>query len=116
MTPLIRRCRALLVVALVLAASFLVGSTASAATCAAPVRFSSTSDTIYLSPGSVATLAALKAACPSAPLVQSSPGVWDLNASLVLEGGATLNVAAPEVTTLRLQSLPAGRVVDVSSI
>lgn len=93
----------------------MVGSSAGAATCAAPVRYSSTSDTIYLAPGSVDTLAGIKAACPSAPLVQSSPGVWELNSDLVVQGGATLNVGG-DVKELRLQSLPSGAVKDVSAL
>jgi hypothetical protein len=41
------------------------------------------SDTIYLTTsGTVDTLTKIKAACPAAPLVQPSPGVWELNSDL----------------------------------
>jgi poly(beta-D-mannuronate) C5 epimerase len=92
------------------AAALLVGATpAAAATCNAPVRYATTSDTIYLTPGTVDTLTEIKAACPSAPLTQVTPKVWQLDADLVLQNGATLNLAAAgDVTELRLQSLPSG--------
>jgi parallel beta-helix repeat protein len=88
---------------------------AHAATCAAPVRYSATSDVIYLSPGAVNTLSGIKAACPSAPLTMTAPGVWELNSDLVLQGGATLNLTG-DVKELRLQSLPSGAVKDVSAL
>jgi mannuronan 5-epimerase len=100
------------------AALLAVAAPADAATCASPVRYSSSSDTIYLTaPGPVDTLAEIKAACASAPLVQVSPGIWELNADLVVQNGATLTLdAAAGVKELRLQSLPAGRQSDVSAI
>ena len=74
---------------MIAAASFVGGTSADAATCALPVRYSATSDTTYLTaPGPVDTLTEIKAACPAAPLVQSSPGVWELNSDLVVQGGA----------------------------
>ena len=100
-------------------AALLVGAApAAAATCNAPVRYASTSDTIYLTGGTaVDTLTEIKAACPSAPLTQVSPGVWDLNADLVLQTGAKLTLdRAGDVQTLRLQSLPSGLATDVSAI
>jgi poly(beta-D-mannuronate) C5 epimerase len=93
------------------AAALLVGATpAAAATCNAPVRYSATSDTIYLTSGTgVDTLTEIKAACPSAPLTQVTPKVWQLDADLVLQNGATLNLdKGGDVTELRLQSLPSG--------
>ncbi len=50
-------------------------------------------------------------------MTQVSPGVWDLNADLVLQGGATLTLdRAGDVQTLHLQSLPSGLATDVSAI
>jgi poly(beta-D-mannuronate) C5 epimerase len=108
----------LTVVSLTVAALLAGAAPAAAATCASPVRYSATSDTIYLSaPGPVYTLTEIKAACPSAPLVQTAPGVWELNADLVLQNGATLTLdRAGDVSQLRLQSLPSGLATDVSAI
>ena len=76
MRILARRYRDVGVIAVVAAASFVIGAPADAATCALPVRYSTTSDTVYLTaPSSVDTLTEIKAACPGAPLVQPSPGV-----------------------------------------
>jgi hypothetical protein len=103
-------------IAMIAAASFVAGTTADAATCALPVRYSATSDTTYLTaPGPVDTLTEIKAACPAAPLVQSSPGVWALNSDLVVQGGAELNLSG-DVKQLRLQSLPSGLTKDVSAL
>jgi mannuronan 5-epimerase len=99
--------------------SLLVGAgSAEAAACNSPVRYSASSDTIYLSAGTaVDTLSEIKAACSTAPLTQVSPGVWELNADLVLQGGATLTLdGAADVQELRLQSLPSGLQSDVSAI
>jgi mannuronan 5-epimerase len=103
---------------LALAALLVGASPAAAATCNSPVRYASTSDTVYVSGGTaVDTLTEIKAACPSAPLTQVSPGVWDLNADLVLQGGATLTLdRAGDVQTLHLQSLPSGLATDVSAL
>ena len=104
------------VIAMIAAASFVTGPSADAATCALPVRYSATSDTIYLTaPGTVDTLTEIKAACPAAPLVQPSPGVWELNSDLVVQGGARLNLSG-DVKELRLQSLPSGLTKDVSAL
>ncbi len=102
----------------VVAALLVATAPADAATCAAPVRYSSSSDTIYLTaPGPVDTLPEIKAACPAAPLAQVSPGIWELNADLVIQNGATLTLdAASGVKELRLQSLPSGLLGDVSAI
>jgi len=104
------------VIAVVAAASLVIGAPADAATCALPVRYSTTSDTIYLTaPSSVDTLTEIKAACPGAPLVQPGPGVWELNSDLVVQGGARLNLSG-DVKELRLQSLPSGLTTDVSAL
>ena len=101
------------------AAALVAGATpAAAATCNAPVRYSSTSDAIYLTSGTtVDTLSEIKAACPSAPLTQVAPKVWQLDADLILQNGATLNLAAAgDVTELRLQSLPSGLQNEVAAV
>jgi poly(beta-D-mannuronate) C5 epimerase len=116
MRNLARRCRAVGMIAMIAAASFVGGTTADAATCALPVRYSATSDTTYLTAsGPVDTLTEIKAACPAAPMVQPSPGVWELNSDLVVQGGATLNLSG-DVKVLRLQSLPSGLTKDVSAL
>ena len=105
------------VIASLAAASFVTGTSADAATCALPVRYSATSDATYLTaPGTIDTLAEIKAACPTAPLVQTAPGIWEINSDLIIQGGATLNLTAPDVKEVRLQSLPSGAVKDVSAI
>jgi parallel beta-helix repeat protein len=117
MRNLLRRCRAAGVLAIVAAGVLVAGaSPAAAATCALPVRYSTTSDTTYLMPGTVDTLTEIKAACPAAPLTQTAPGVWQLDSDLVIQGGATLNLTTGDVKELRLQSLPSGAVKDVSAI
>jgi mannuronan 5-epimerase len=104
--------------ALALGALLVGAAPAQAAACNSPVRYSASSDTIYLSAGTaVDTLTEIKAACSTAPLTQVSPGVWELNADLVLQGGATLTLdGAADVRELRLQSLPSGLQPDVSAI
>jgi mannuronan 5-epimerase len=47
--------------------------------------------------------------------VQPSPGVWELNSDLVVQGGARLNLSG-DVKELRLQSLPSGLTTDVSAL
>jgi parallel beta-helix repeat protein len=104
------------VIVAVAAGALVVGGSADAATCALPVRYSSTSDATYLTaPGAIDTLSEIKAACPAAPLVQTAPGVWEINSDLIVQGGATLNLTG-DVKELRLQSLPSGAVRDVSAI
>jgi parallel beta-helix repeat protein len=104
------------VIVMIAAASFVIATPADAATCALPVRYSATSDTTYLTtPGPVDTLTEIKAACPAAPLVQPSPGVWELNSDLVIQGGARLDLSG-DVKELRLQSLPSGLTKDVSAL
>jgi parallel beta-helix repeat protein len=116
MKNLVRKIRGAGVVVALAAGAIVVGGSADAATCALPVRYSATSDTTYLTaPGAIDTLSEIKAACPAAPLVQTAPGVWEINSDLVIQGGATLNLTG-DVKELRLQSLPSGAVRDVSAI
>jgi mannuronan 5-epimerase len=104
--------------AAIAATGLLAGATpAQAAACNGPVRYAASSDTLYLAPGPVDTLTEIKAACTSAPLTQISPGIWELNADLVLQNGAQLTLdAAADVRELRLQSLPSGLQKDVTAI
>jgi poly(beta-D-mannuronate) C5 epimerase len=101
----------------VIVATLVGAAPAAAATCSSPVRYASSSDTVYLSAGSVDTLTEIKAACPAAPLVLVEPGIWELNADLVLQDGAKLKLdGGGDVKELRLQSLPSGKQQDVSAI
>jgi mannuronan 5-epimerase len=107
-----------LAAAVALAVPVVAAATADAAACADPVRYSAGSDTIYLtSAGAVDTLTEIKAVCPAAPLVEVAAGIWELNADLVLQNGATLLLdASDDVEELRLQSLPTGAQKDVSAL
>jgi hypothetical protein len=86
---------------------------AGAATCTSPVRYASSSNTIYLSSGTW-DLPQLRQLCPAAPLAAdpAAPGTWDLRANLVVSDGATLRVrgtaAGGTVNTLRLLSRASG--------
>lgn len=108
-------------------AGFLVGpvwglTSASAATCGLPVRYAPTSNTIYLSPGTVTTLTQIKVVCPAAPLWETSPGsgVWQLDADLVLQGGARLDLhsrgSGGDVDQLRLRSASSALKSEVSAV
>ncbi|MFC6064234.1 right-handed parallel beta-helix repeat-containing protein [Streptomyces ochraceiscleroticus] len=94
---------------------------AQAAACSGQVRYASSTNTLYLmsgtsSPSGISTL------CPSAPLhqVDGSPGTWQLDANLVIQNGATLELhgsaAGGEVDTLRLSSPAGGGPTEVASI
>src|SRR4051794_8134047 len=64
---------------------------AEAASCASPVRYATSSNTIYLLTAQAWTPSTIKAACPLAPLVEVDPAhrIWELRADLVLNNGAT---------------------------
>jgi parallel beta-helix repeat protein len=85
---------------------------------AATFRYASSSNRIYVENGGTATLSAIKAALPSAPLDQPAPGVWLLRASLFVEDGSAvlLHGAAigGDVDELRLKS--DGSTVDVGFV
>jgi parallel beta-helix repeat protein len=82
---------------------------AQAAPAAGQVRYSASSNTLYLTAGT-ATLTAIKAACAAAPLTLASPTTrtWELDADLVVQNGATLRLhgtaAGGDVNVLRLRS------------
>lgn len=94
---------------------------AQAATCLAPYRYASTSDTVYVTAGT-ATLTDIRAKCPSAPvaLVDSATATWQLSADLVVQNGAGLDLKGTaiggDVNTLRLESSSSGVASQVASI
>ncbi|POX36338.1 hypothetical protein C3486_34125 [Streptomyces sp. Ru73] len=94
---------------------------AQAAACSGQVRYASSTNTLYLQSGT-ATLPDIARLCASAPLyeVDGSPGTWQLDANLVVQNGATLNVHGPDaggtVKTLRLNSPDSNKPTEVASI
>jgi poly(beta-D-mannuronate) C5 epimerase len=86
---------------------------AGAAACTGQVRYATSSNTLYLSSGTV-DLPQLRQLCPAAPLAPdpAATGTWDLRANLVVTEGATLRVrgtaAGGTVNTLRLLSRASG--------
>jgi len=95
-------------------------SPAQAAACTSPVKYASSSNTIYLLTAQTWTPTAIKAACPAAPLEQVASRVWELRADLVLNNGATLQLhgssAGGDVDTLRVRSLATNAPVEVQAI
>jgi parallel beta-helix repeat protein len=108
------------------AGGLLLASTgpASAAACNADVRYASSTNTIYLVAPQVFTLSSIKSTCPGAPLTLVDPAarVWELQADLVVQNGATLRLhgsraARPgDVDTLRLRSLASNSATEVSQL
>lgn len=94
---------------------------AEAAACTAPVKYASSSNTIYLLSGSW-TPALIKQNCAAAPIDQVDPvnHVWELRGDLVVTGGATLALHSSkagtpgDVDVLRLRSLASALPTDVS--
>jgi poly(beta-D-mannuronate) C5 epimerase len=97
---------------------------AEAAACASPVKYASSSNTIYLLTAQAWTPSSIKAACPAAPLQEVDPAhqVWELRADLVLNNGATLQLHGSsagtpgDVDVLRLRSLASNTPTEVSAI
>jgi parallel beta-helix repeat protein len=72
--------------------------------------------TIVLAAGTGVTLPALADAVNDpAALREVTPGEWQLGADLVVQGGAELRIAAPDVRWLKLNS-DAGRFVNVTAL
>lgn len=75
---------------------------------AATFRYASSSNRIYVEGGGVATLSAIKAALPAAPLDAVSAGVWLLRAHVIVEDGSVLELhgsaAGGDATEVRLLS------------
>ncbi|GGL61736.1 hypothetical protein GCM10010129_01620 [Streptomyces fumigatiscleroticus] len=109
------------------AAALLTGTTvllappAHAAACTGQIRYASSTNTLYLTSGTN-TPSSILQLCPSAPLTRtdSTDGVWQLNANVVVQNGATLRLhgtgAGGDVDTLRLRSLADNDPLHVSSI
>ncbi len=88
-----------------------VAGRADAAACSSPVRYASSTNTIYLVTKQSYTPTDIKSFCAAAPLtlVDAASKTWELSADLVLQNGATLvlhgSKAGGDVDTLRLRSL-----------
>src|SRR3954447_14591531 len=97
---------------------------AEAAACSSPVKYASSSNTIYLLTAQAWTPTSIKQACPAAPLEEVDPAnqIWELRADLVLNNGATLRLhgskagAPGDVDVLRLRSLASNAPTEVSAI
>lgn len=119
-TLLIRYAAALLVASGALV--FTNASPASAVACSSPVRYASSSNTLYLVTAQSFTLTDIKNYCAAAPLtlVNAASKTWELSADLVLQNGSTLvlhgSPAGGDVNTLRLKSLSTNRSADVVQI
>ncbi|WP_329316885.1 right-handed parallel beta-helix repeat-containing protein [Streptomyces sp. NBC_01262] len=95
---------------------------AAAVACSGQVRYASSSNTIYVTSGTV-SLSTIASLCPSAPLtlVDAATHLWELRADLIIQNGATLSlhgtsVSGGDVDTLRLRSLSDNAVTHVSAI
>jgi len=103
------------------AALVVVASPAAAAACAGAVRFSASSNRLYVSSGTQ-TPSSILALCPGVPLVQVDPAnkIWQLNADLQVEKGATLalrgTTAGGDVNELRLRSGASNLPTDVVTL
>jgi mannuronan 5-epimerase len=94
---------------------------AEAAACTSPVRYASSSNTLYLVATRAFTLSDIMAACPSAPLSLVDPAskTWELSADLVLQNGSTLTLHGGntgDANTLRIRSLADNAVTHVEAI
>jgi parallel beta-helix repeat protein len=97
-------------------------STASAVACGGQVRYASSTNTIYVTSGTVSP-STIVSLCAGAPLklVDSTTHTWELSADLVVQNGAILSlhgtsVSGGDVDTLRLRSLSDNAATHVSSI
>ena len=98
-----------------------VASPAAAAACAGAVRFSASSNRLYVSSGTQ-TPSTIVALCPGVPLVQVDPAnkIWQLNVDLQVENGATLalrgSAGGGDVNELRLKSGASNLPTDVVTV
>jgi parallel beta-helix repeat protein len=89
---------------------------AAAAPAGLDVRFDRATNVIDVVAGTGVTLPAIAAAVGDpAALREVGPGEWQLGADLVVRGGAELQISAPEVRWLKLESEP-GRFVSVEAL
>ena len=120
-TPLMLWTTALLAAIGTAVALVVVASPAAAAACAGAVRFSASSNRLYVSSGTQ-TPTTILALCPGVPLVQVDPAnkIWQLNVDLQVENGATLalrgTAAGGDVNELRLKSGASNLPTDVVTI
>jgi parallel beta-helix repeat protein len=95
---------------------------AAAVACSTPVRYASSSNTLYLVTNQSFTPTDIKSYCPAAPLTLVDPTnlVWELSADLVLQNGARLVVhggpLGGDTGTLRLRSMATNKSTDVVQI
>lgn len=87
---------------------------ASAAACdSSAVRWSASSNRVYVGAGAVCNVPEIQAAEPHANIIQLEPGdIWQVGSNIVLQEGATLNIQSPEVRELRLVSNNTGAAND----
>lgn len=93
-----------------------------AVACSTPVRYASSSNTLYLVTNQPFTLSDIKSYCPAAPLTLVDPTnlIWELSADLVIQNGAQLVLHGPSLGgntgTLRLRSMSSNRSTEVVQI
>jgi len=110
----------LVALSLAAAGSLATAPGAAAVACSSPVRFATSTNTLYVDSGTL-TLPDVKRLCAAAPLEEVAPRTWYLRARLAVRSGAVLRVAggsAGAVDTLRLASPAIGgatEVVDVTA-
>ena len=120
-TPLMLWTTALLAAIGTAVALVVVASPAAAAACAGAVRYSASSNRLYVSSGTQ-TPTTILALCPGVPLVQVDPAnkIWQLNVDLQVENGATLalrgTAAGGDVNELRLRSGASNLPTDVVTL
>jgi mannuronan 5-epimerase len=111
--------------ALLLASGAVVLTTAApanAVACSTPVRYASSSNTLYLVTNQSFTPTDIRSYCPAAPLTLVDPTnlVWELSADLVLQNGARLVLHGEplggDTGTLRLRSMSSNRSSEVVQI
>lgn len=81
------------VMALVMALAVPVASASTTAKCDSPVRYASSTNTVYVMSG-VMSLSDIAAKCPSAPIkqVDARTRTWQVDANIVIQNGATLRI------------------------
>jgi mannuronan 5-epimerase len=120
-TPLMLWATALFAAIGTAVALVVVATPAAAAACSGAVRFSVTSNRLYVSSGTQ-TPSTILALCPTVPLVQVDPAnkIWQLNVDLQVENGATLalhgSAVGGDVNELRLKSGASNLPADVVTV
>jgi parallel beta-helix repeat protein len=78
-------------------------------------RFDAASETIVLAGGENVSIPALSDAVDGSVLQETSPGVWSLDASITVLGGASLRIGSPGVRWLKMASAP-GEFVAIKAL